>query len=154
MTELPDPAAGEAVAAPTPGVDASAAGDPELAALVSRPGDPELAALVRPVRPAATAEAATAKVEPPLEAQSAAAGEAVAEAAAAEDDASEPVEGPGAPIAPEAELPVAAAVVDQPEEALATPVVRRRRPLALRFGLAFLFGLALVVGIGAGALYA
>ena len=47
-------------------------------------------------------------------------------------------------------LPVAPAVTDfQPA---ARP--RRRRSLALRFGVAFVFGFLLTVGIGAGALYA
>ena len=47
-------------------------------------------------------------------------------------------------------LPVAAAVTDG--EPPARP--RRRRSLALRFGVSFVVGLVLAVGIGAGALYA
>ena len=47
-------------------------------------------------------------------------------------------------------LPVAAAVTEGPPPARP----RRRRSLALRFGVAFVLGLLLAVGVGAGALYA
>ena len=92
-------------------------------------GDPELAALV------ARTDAATRNAPAPGEPSDAAPAD------------TSPTSEPGAdrPV-----LPLAAAVTDgQPP---ARP--RRRRSLALRFGVAFVLGLLLAVGVGAGALYA
>ena len=91
-------------------------------------GDPELAA------PAADHTAQASEAVP-------AAGDATPEAGA---DATEPVVDP-VPV-----LPLAAAVTDG--EPPARP--RRRRSLALRFGVSFVLGLLLAAGIGAGVLYA
>ena len=88
-------------------------------------GDPELAALVRR--------------DPPPSAGAAADETAVADAS----PISEPVD--AVPV-----LPLAAAVTDG--ELPAPP--RRRRSLALRFGVSFVLGFLLAVGIGVGALYA
>lgn len=145
MTDLPNPVpeTDSDATAPVPDPTAGGPGDPELAALVRPPAqppleaDPELAALVRlgqrPVS-AAVPPPATA-VLPPAE-PAAEAAEAAAESAAE-------------PPSPQAEstTPVAAAIGD-PERR------DRGRSLALRFALAFVLGVLLIVGAGAGALYA
>ena len=129
------------------------AGDPELAALVRSDappaGDPELAALVA-ATPAAdvTAQASEA---------GATAGDAMPAAGADATDACRSTAAP-TDTSPTSEpvvdavpvLPLAAAVTDG--EPPARP--RRRRSLALRFGVAFVLGFLLAVGIGAGVLYA
>ncbi len=160
MTDLPNPAADRAANASTPDGE-TPAGDPELAALVRRdapPGDADLSlaalvSLVRgPVSSAVPAAEGAAGPEQPVAVAPAAdetaqasdadptAGDATPAAGA---DATEPVD--AVPV-----LPLAAAVT-----ADASPArPRRRRTLALRFGVSFVLGLLLAVGIGAGALYA
>ena len=147
MTDLPKSAADRAANASTPDVE-TPVGDPELAALVRRDappdvGDPSLAALVnlgrRPVAsaiPADPADATTADAPAP--------GESTGTAPADTSPTSEP----GVDAVPV--LPLAAAVTEG--EPPARP--RRRRSLALRFGVSFVLGLLLAVGVGAGALYA
>ncbi len=160
MTDLPNSAADRAANASTPD-GGTPAGDPELAALVRRdapPGDGDLSlaalvSLVRgPVSSAVPAAEAAAGPEQPVAVAPAAdetaqasdagptAGDAPPEAGA---DATEPVD--AVPVRP----PAAAVTAD------ASPArPRRRRTLALRFGVSFVLGLLLAVGIGAGALYA
>ena len=93
-------------------------------------GDPELAALV--ARTDAAIRNAPAPDEP-------------SDVAPADTS---PTSDPGADTVPVP--PLAAAVTDGPSPARP----RRRRSLALRFGVAFVLGLVLAVGVGAGALYA
>jgi vancomycin resistance protein YoaR len=131
MTDLTDAEADQAAnAAPTPDGE-SPAGDPELAALV-RPeadtpaGDPELATLVNPTA------AAPAPDDPTVVVQT---------------DSSPTFEA-GVDAVPV--MPLAAAVTD----GTATARPRRRRSLALRFGFSFVLGFLLILGVGAGVLYA
>jgi vancomycin resistance protein YoaR len=173
MTDLPDPAADRAATASPPDVE-TPAGDPELAALVRRyappdDGSPEAGAYAAEpasdVTSAAVDSASPAPDEPnPEAALSGAAGspsaEAVpADAATADAPASgEPTDTVAADTSPTLEpgvdavpvLPLAAAVSDG--EPPAPP--RRRRSLALRFGVSFVLGVLLAVGIGVGGLYA
>jgi vancomycin resistance protein YoaR len=135
MTDQPNSAADGAAHDSTPAGEAPA-GNPELAALV-RPrvpadGDASLAAT------AAAAESTSPDSDEP------APGEPT-DAAAVNTS---PISEPG--IDPVPVLPVAAAVTDGKPSARP----RRRRSLALRFGVSFLLGLLLAVGIGVGALYA
>ena len=132
MTDLPKSAADRAASASTPDIE-TPAGDPELAALVRRDappddGDPSLAALVNlGQRPVSSAAPATP-------------------AAGAPDTS--PTPEPDVDAVPV--MPLAAAVTGG--EPPARP--RRRRLLALRFGVSFVLGALLAVGIGAGVLYA
>ena len=171
MTDLPDPTADGAAAAPatdkgTPDTRATAApqdaGDPVLAALVhlgqaAPAGDPELAALVAraPMRSGAVESAALASstVEaspgvvpaadrPELEP----APTIVVETVAILNE----TEGP----APETEFPLAAVSATPPTQDATAPRSRRGRSLLLRFAFAFVFGVALVGAVGAGVLYA
>ena len=117
---------------PKPAADAAAsdsAPDGETPA-----GHPELAALFAGDAPPVEA-AAVADATEPLDVTS------------VPPDAS-PTSEPGADVAPP--LPVAAAVTDGAPPARP----RRRRSLALRFGVSFVLGFLLAVGVGAGALYA
>lgn len=98
--------------------------------------DPELAALVRRAAPSDDAD------------QTAQASEAGLTAGDATPGVGEDATEPGADAVPV--LPLAAAVTDG--EPPARP--RRRRSLALRFGISFVLGILLAVGIGAGVLYA
>jgi vancomycin resistance protein YoaR len=95
-------------------------------------GDPELAALVQP------------RGDPELAALVRPRGEPIDTGPADTSPTSEPAVD-AVPV-----LPVAAAVTDA--EPPARP--RRRRSLALRFGVAFVLGLLLATGVGAGVLYA
>ncbi len=124
------------------------AGDPELAALVRSDapppaGDPELAALVRPdAGPTAgdiTPEAGPDATEPVVDV-------AAAAAVSSSPDPAEP-----APVDETVPVlvPVAAVTAFEPP---ARP--RRRRSLALRFGVSFLLAFLLAFGVGAGVLYA
>jgi len=157
MTDLPNSAADRAANASTPDGE-TPPGDPELAALVRHDappddGDPSLAALVnlgpRPVSPAVSAATAAGATE-----RSLAGAPAVDETA----QASEPTDTAPADTSPTSEsgvyavpvLPLAAAVTDGKPSARP----RRRRSLALRFGVSFVLGVLLAVGIGAGVLYA
>lgn len=131
MTDLPNSAADRAANASTPDIE-TPAGDPELAALVRR--DPP-AGTGSPTAEAAPADATTA--DAPV--------------------AGEPIDAP-ADTSPISEddvdavpvLPIAAAVTAS--EPPSRP--RRRRSLALRFGVSFVLGFLLAVGVGAGVLYA
>ena len=129
MTDLPDSAADRAANASTPDGE-TPAGDPELAAL---------AALVRRHAPPDDATASQAAADAP------APGEPTDAAPADASPTSELVVD-AVPV-----LPLAAAVTDG--EPPARPR-RRRRSLALRFGVSFVLGFVLAVGVGAGALYA
>ncbi len=172
MTDLPNSAADRAANASTPDGE-TPAGDPELAALVRRDArpddaDPSLAALVNLGRRPASAAADSTLPDPdgpaPVAANAGAAGSptagnAPADATSADAPApGEPTDTAPADTSPTSEtvvyavpvLPLAAAVAD--DEPPARP--RRRRSLALRFGVSFVLGLLLAVGIGAGALYA
>ena len=157
MTDLPNSAADRAANASTPDGE-TPPGDPELAALVRHDappddGDPSLAALVnlgpRPVSPAVSAATAAGATE-----RSLAGAPAVDETA----QASEPTDTAPADTSPTSEsgvdavpvLPLAATVTDGKPSARP----RRRRSLALRFGVSFVLGVLLAVGIGAGVLYA
>ena len=133
MTDLTDSTADQAANASIPDGDSpdggTPAGDPELAALVQPDappddGDPDLAALV----------AATTDAPEPIEPSE-----------SAPDDATTTFEA-GVEAVPV--LPLAAAVTDG--ESPARP--RRRRSLALRFGVSFVVGFLLVLGVGAGVL--
>ena len=173
MTDLPDSAADRAANAPTPDGE-TPAGDPSLAALVEAGAPPD----------EATPEAGADAIEPDLDVSSVAAdstspdpdqpapvtadagsagsptaGNAPADAATSDSLApGEPTDAARADTSPTSEpgvdavpvLPVAAAVTDA--ELPARP--RRRRPLALRFGVAFVLGFLFAAGIGAGVLYA
>ena len=153
MTDLPNSAADRAANASTPDGE-TPAGDPELAALVRRDAppedaDPSLAALVNLGRPPVSSAVPAAP----------AAGAAPADATTADAPApGEPTDAAPADTSPTSEpgvdavpvLPLAAAVTYG--EPPARP--RRRRSLALRFGVSFVLGVLLAVGIGAGALYA
>jgi vancomycin resistance protein YoaR len=128
MTDLPSSAADQAANASTPDGDMPA-GDPELAALVRRDappddGDPSLVGATLADAPAPGESTDTAPAD------------------------TAPVSEPGGDAVPA--LPVA--VVVMANEAPAPP--RRRRSLALRFGVSFVLGALLAVGIGAGVLYA
>jgi len=156
-------------------------GDPDLAALVKLGQRPvssavpatsgEAAAAVGAVGSAAaipdaspeTADPAAADTDPAAEeaapSELAPGAEATPADAPPADDASpidvEPETVADDPTIPADELPVAAAVAEPP----AAPAVEgatphRGRSLALRFTFAFLLGVLLVVGIGAGGLYA
>ena len=125
MTDLPNSAADRAANFTTPDGEPPA-GDPELAALVRRDAAPDVGD--------ETAQASDAVDGAP-------APEAVAEA-------TEPGVELGVDAVPT--LPLVAAVTYG--EPPAPP--RRRRSLALRFGVSFVLGVLLAVGIGAGALYA
>jgi vancomycin resistance protein YoaR len=131
MTDLSNSAADRAANASTPDVG-TAAGDPELAALVRRnapldDADPSLAALVNLGTADAPAPGELTDTTPV--------------------DTS-PTSEPGVDAVPT--LPVVADVTGG--EPPARP--RRRRSLALRFGVSFVLGVLLAVGIGAGVLYA
>jgi vancomycin resistance protein YoaR len=144
MTDLPNSAADRA-ANSTPDGE-TPAGDPELAALVRHdvPPDPD-----EPAPAAANAGAAG-----PPTAGTARASATTADAPAPGEPAgtapveTSPVSEPGVDAVPV--LPIAAAVTGG--EPAARP--RRRRPLALRFGVSFVLGVLLAVGVGAGVLYA
>lgn len=160
MTDLPNPAheTDSDATAPAPEAAAVGSGDPELAALVRPPtrppldADPELAALVRlgqrPVS-AAVPPPATAVPQP---------GAGAAGPASPALPTAEPTALPTAePVAePTAELPTAQAEPAAPVAAAIGGSERRDRgrSLALRFALAFVLGVLLIVGAGAGALYA
>jgi len=137
MTDLPNAAADRAANASTPDGE-TFAGDPELAALV-RPktpaGDPELAALVRRDAPPDD-DATTVDTSAPGEPTDVAPADPW------------PLSEPGVDAVPV--LPLAAAVTDGDPQA----PPRRRRSLALRFGVSFVVGALLAVGIGVGVLYA
>jgi vancomycin resistance protein YoaR len=138
MTDLHTSAADQAANASTPDGE-TPVGDPELAALVRREAppdvvDPSLAALVSPATAgAAPADATIADAPAPGD-----------PTGSAPVDAS-PTSEPGVEA-----VPVVAVVTGG--ERSARP--RRRRSLALRFGVSFVLGVMLAVGIGAGALYA
>ena len=149
MADQPDSAADRAADASAPDVE-TPAGDPELAALVRRdspPDDSDLSGLVAAKRDAAGA-AESLVTEP-------AAADPIGAAAPADD---EPIDTLPADTSPVSEdgidavpvLPLAAAVTDG--ESATQP--RRRRPLALRFGVAFVLGFLLAGGVGTGVLYA
>ena len=125
MTDLPNSAADRAANASTPDGE-TPAGDPELAALVRRDAPPDDA------DPSLAAADAPAPGEP-------------TDTAPADTS---PTSEPGVDAVPV--LPLAAAVTDG--EPPARP--RRRRSLALRFGVSFVLGFLLAVGIGTGVLYA
>ena len=101
-------------------------------------GDPELAALVRRHRQPDDADPSLAAADAPPRGEP---------TDTAPTDTS-PTSEPGVDAVPV--LPLAAAVTDG--EPPARP--RRRRSLALRFGVSFVLGFLLAAGIGAGALYA
>jgi vancomycin resistance protein YoaR len=172
MTDPPKSAADRAANASTPDGE-TPAGDPELAALVRRdapPGvaDPSLAAPVnlgrQPVSSAGPAAPAAGAPERPIAGAPAAEETAQASEAgptagdATPDAGADPTKPAPADTSPTSEpgvdavpvLPLAAAVTDG--EPPARP--RRRRSLALRFGVSFVVGFLLTVGIGAGVLYA
>ena len=128
MTDLPNSAADRAANASAPDGE-TPAGDPELAALVRRDAPPDVA---DPSPADVTAADAPAPGDP---------------TDTAPVDTS-PTSEPGVDAVPV--LPLAAAVTDG--EPPARP--RRRRSLALRFGVSFVLGVLLAVGIGAGVLYA
>ena len=132
MTDLPNSAADRAADASTTDGE-TPAGDPELAALVRRDAPPGDAA---PTAGSAAADGTTADAP--------ASGEPTDTVPADTSPTFEPGVDP-VPV-----LPVAAAVTVSE----AGPRHRRRRSLALRFGVSFVLGLLLAVGIGAGALYA
>jgi vancomycin resistance protein YoaR len=180
MTDLPNPAADRAANDSTPDTE-TPAGDPELAALVRRDappdagpgeGDPELAALVRGGAPpdggdpwiAAPGNGSDA-TEAVLDATSATAVSTVSDRDTIPTDAPTdtiPTDAPTDTIPTDAPatfepgvdavpvLPVVATVTES--EHLAHP--RRRRSLALRFGVSFVLGILLAAGVGVGALYA
>ena len=136
MTDLPNSAADQAGSASTSD-DETPGGDPELAALVQR----GLASAASPAAGDVTSDAAAAAattVDAPVPDEAADAAPADVSPTAELDVATVPV------------VPIAAAVTnDQP------PVPpRRRRRLALRFGVSFVVGFLLAVGVGVGALYA
>jgi vancomycin resistance protein YoaR len=157
----PSAPADRAAKASTPDIE-TPAGDPELAALVRRDpppddADPSLAALVnlgRPRVPSADSTSPDPDEPAPVAADAGAAGSPTAEASPADATTAdaralvEPISEHGVDAVPV--LPVAAAVTDG--EAPARP--RRRRSLALRFGVSFVLGFLLAAGIGAGVLYA
>ena len=162
MTDLPNSAADRAANAAMPDGE-TPSGDPELAALVRRDAppndaDPSLAALVNLGRSPDPDESA------PVAANAGAAKSPTARAAPADATTAdapargEPIDTDPADTSPTSEpgvdavpvLPLAAAVTDI--EPAARP--RRRRSLALRFGVSFVLGFVLAAGIGAGALYA
>ncbi len=134
MTDLPNSAADGAANASTPDGETSG-GDPELAALVRRDLPPDDAGPALAVTGAPAADE-TARVSD---------GDPAAGAATPGDgaNATQPVD-----VVPV--LPLAAAVPDGEPPARR----RRRRSLALRFGVSFVLGVLLVVGIGTGILYA
>jgi vancomycin resistance protein YoaR len=110
-------------------------------------GDPELAALVRgedgdPSHTAAAEAAATVSDSPTVDAAS------PTEPADPAPVETSPTTEPGVDAVPV--QPVAAYVTDG--ESTARP--RRRRSLALRFGVSFVLGVLLALGIGVGVLYA
>ena len=144
MTDLPNSAADRAADASTPDGE-TPVGDPELAALVRRDTPPEDADPSMAVDETAQAsEAGLTAGDATPEAGTPAPGEPTDTAPADTSPTSEPGVDP-VPV-----LPVAAAVtVSEPP---ARP--RRRRSLAVRFGVSFVLGLLLAVGIGVGALYA
>ncbi len=180
MTDLPDPA--PEVAVPDAG-DLELASLVRGGSTEPADGDPGLAALVNLGRRPVSAAVPKAKLEPaatPVEptpaadetvATAVAAGAAAAitadgstpETAAPETSAAAvPAAEPAATLAsepaasgestPDTGLPIAAAVAEPPAVEADTP--HRGRSLALRFAFAFLLGVILVVGIGAGAIYA
>ncbi len=180
MTDLPNSAADRAANASVPEGE-TPAGDPELAALVGRDAPPDDAG---PAAGDATPEGGADATEPVLDVTSAAAestspdpdepagvaanagaagsptaGASSADATTADTRApGEPTDITPATTPPTSEpgvdavpvLPLAAAVTDGEPPARH----RRRRSLALRFGVSFVMGVLLAVGIGAGALYA
>jgi vancomycin resistance protein YoaR len=150
MTDQPDAAADQAADAPTTAID-TPAGDPELAALVRRDARPvETDPSASAEEAAQSSEAAAASVVTP---------DAVPVATDPGTDAMPVATDPGTDAAPVATdpgidavpaLPLAAAVTA--DEPAAPP--RRRRSLALRFGVSFVLGILLALGIGTGVLYA
>ena len=155
MTDLPNPAADGAANVPTPDGE-TPAGDPELAALVRADaaldaGDPELAALVSPAAGQATPEEGADATVRVLEATAAAedstspAPDVLTDTTLADTSPTSEPDVDAVPV-----LPLAAAVTEV--EPPARP--RRRRSLALRFGVSFVLGFLLAIGIGAGVLYA
>lgn len=144
MTNLPDPSADEAVPVSATEASASAAADvpadgAATAAAAPEPADETLAAAASDTGDGAPAEAGTEAMDAGAEPSAETAGDGTPET----DDG----------------LPIAAAVAEPPAppalDAAAEPAPQgRRRSLAMRFAVAFLIGVALVVGIGAGALYA
>ena len=133
MTQLTDPAAEEAANASTP--------DGETPA-----GDPELAALVRSVGGAPTGdETANASDAGPAAGDTLVSRE-LTDAAPADTG---PTSEPGVVATPVPPLVPAALTYGEPP---APP--RRRRSLALRFGIAFVLGFMLAGSVGGGVLYA
>jgi len=136
MTDQPDSAADQAADAPTTAIE-TPAGDPELAALVRRDARPD------------ETDPPVAVEEPAQASEGAAAGDATPDAGAeATPDPGADATDPAIDAVPV--LPLAAAVTDV--EPSARP--RRRRSLALRFGVALVLGFLLAAGIGTGVLYA
>ena len=134
MTDLPNSAADRAANASTPD------GEPPV-------GDPELAALVRRDAPPDDGEPPSPPLGPPRRTRPrrcACAGRADRHRPGGRPPTSEP--GVDAVPVP----PLAAAVTDGKPPARP----RRRRSLALRFGVSFVLGVLLAVRIGAGVLYA
>src|SRR6476646_9620677 len=124
MTDQPDSAADQAADAPTTAIETSA-GDPELAALVRRDARPD-------------------EIDPPVAVEEPAQASEGAAGAEAPPDAGAEATDPGIDAVPV--VPLAAAVTDV--EPSAPP--RRRRSLALRFGVALVLGFLLGGGIGNG----
>jgi vancomycin resistance protein YoaR len=170
MTDLPNSAADPAGNASTPDGE-TPAGDPELAALVRRdapPDDADPSDATEPVFDVTSAAADSTSPDPdepaPVAANGGAAGSQTAGAAQADATTAdapaprEPTDTAPADTSPTSEpgvdavpvLPLAGAVTDG--EPPARP--RRRRSLALRFGVSFVLGFLLAVGIGTGVLYA
>jgi vancomycin resistance protein YoaR len=160
MTDLPDPAAARAADGSTPDIEtpgtASEAGADATEPLLTEPVSKGTAAAADPTSPDPDEPA-------PVAASAGSAGSPTAAPAPADvtiADAPAPVEPtdtvpvdtpPSEPgVAPVPVLPVAAAVTDG--EPPAPP--RRRRSLALRFGVSFVLGFLLTAGVGVGALYA
>ena len=159
MTDLPKSAADRAANASTPDIG-TPAGDPELAALVRRdapPDDGDLslaadetaqASESGPTAAVSTPEAGADATEPVFDVTSAAADSTSPDSDKPAPADTSPTSEPGVDAVPV--QPLAAAVTDG--EAPAPP--RRRRSLALRFGVSFVLGVLLAVGMGAGVLYA
>ncbi len=152
MTDLPNSAADEAANATPEGE--TPIGDPELAA------DSTAHGLEEPVLVAASADAAGSPAAGAVPTDDAVPTDAAPADAPEPGEPTDTVPADTAPVdtSPTAEsaiepvpvLPVAAAVIDA--EPSARP--RRRRSLALRFGVSFVLGILLAVGVGAGVLYA
>jgi vancomycin resistance protein YoaR len=140
MTDLSNSAADRAANASKPDVG-TPVGDPELAALVSLGRQPNASAI--PAAPADVTSADATSADATIADAPAPGG--TADTARAD---TAPAFEPG--VDPVAVVPLAAVVTEG--EPAKRP--RRRRSIVLRFGAAFVLGFLLVVGIGAGALYA